>query len=137
MEMLYTLKVYPQGLGRTVYRVIKISGRETLDRLCGVIIDSFNFTDEHLYEFCMDNKMYSRNNYQSDAEFGQHSTKVKIEQLGLREKQKFSLHYDFGDDWMFTITVQNIQEDLGTTEPYIVRGKGNMEQYPDWDDEWE
>ena len=137
MEMLYTLKVYPQGLGRTVYRVIKISGRETLDRLCGVIIDSFNFTDEHLYEFCMDNKMYSRNSYPSDAEFGQRSTKVKMEQLGLREKQKFSLHYDFGDDWMFTITVQNIQEDQGTTEPYIVRGKGNIEQYPDWDDEWE
>lgn len=27
---------------------------------------------------------------------------------GLREKQKFSLHYDFGDDWIFTVNVQNI-----------------------------
>ena len=56
---------------------------------------------------------------------------------GLREKQKFSLHYDFGDDWMFTINVQNIQEDIGKTEPYIVKSKGSIEQYPDWDDEWE
>ena len=40
-------------------------------------------------------------------------------------------------DWMFTITVQNIQEYSGITEPYIVKGKGYIEQYPDWNDEWE
>lgn len=137
MEMLYTLKVYPQGRGTSVYRVLKISGSETLDMLCKVILDSFDFIDEHLYEFCMDNKMYSRNSYQSDPEGRQPSTKMKIGQMRLREKQKFSLHYDFGDDWMFTINVQNIQEDTGRTEPYIVKSKGSIEQYPDWDDEWE
>lgn len=137
MEIVYTLKVYPQGCGTSVYRVLKISGNKTLDELCQVILDSFNFTDEHLYEFCMDNKMYSRNSYQSDPEGRQPSTKIKIGQIGLREKQKFSLHYDFGDDWMFTINVQNIQEDTGAAEPYIVKGKGSIEQYQDWDDEWE
>ena len=135
--MVYTLKVYPQGRGTSVYRVLKISGSETLDKLCKVILDSFGFIDEHLYEFCMDNKMYSRNSYQSDPEGRQPSTRTKIGQIGLREKQKFSLHYDFGDDWMFTINVQNIQQDTGRTEPYIIKGKGSVEQYPDWDDEWE
>ena len=81
--------------------------------------------------------MYSRNSYQSDPEGGQPSTKIKIEQIGLRENQKFSLHYDFGDDWMFTINVQNIQEDAGKFEPYIVKSKGIVEQYPEWDEEWE
>lgn len=120
-----------------MYRVLKISGSETLDKPCKVILDSFGFIDEHLYEFCMDNKMYSRNSYQSDPEGRQPSTRTKIGQIGLREKQKFSLHYDFGDDWMFTINVQNIQQDTGRTEPYIIKGKGSVEQYPDWDDEWE
>ena len=137
MESIYTLKVYPQGHGRTVYRVLKISGKETLDTLCNVILDSFDFTDEHLYEFCMDNKMYGRNSYQSDPEGGQPSTKTKIEQIGLRTRQKFSLHYDFGDDWMFIITVQNIQESTKAEDPCIVKEKGNIEQYLDWDDEWE
>ena len=133
MEMVYTLKVYPQGRGTSVYRVLKISGSETLDKLCEVILDSFDFTNEHLYEFCMDNKMYSRNSYQSDPEGSQPSTRIKIGQMGLSEKQKFSLHYDFGDDWMFTINVQNIQEDTGVTEPYIVKSKGSLEQYPEWE----
>lgn len=137
MEMVYTLKVYPQGRGTSVYRVLKISGRETLDRLCEVILDSFDFYDEHLYEFCMDNKMYSRNSYQSAPEGRQPSTRQKIGKLGLIEKQKFALHYDFGDDWMFTINVQKIEADTGKTEPYIVKSKGNIEQYSDWDDDWE
>ena len=38
---------------------------------------------------------------------------------------------------MFTINVQNIQEDSDRTKPYIVKSKGSIEQYPDWDDEWE
>lgn len=31
-------------------------------------MESFDFIDEHLYEFCMDNRMYSEYAYQSDPE---------------------------------------------------------------------
>lgn len=137
MGLIYTLKVYPQGRGTSVYRIIKISEKETLNKLCEVILDSFDFDDGHLFEFCMDNKKYSRNSYQSNPEGREPSTKVQIGKIRLVEKQKFLLHYDFGDDWMFTITVQNIQEESGTMEPHIVKEKGTIEQYPEWDDEWE
>lgn len=59
----YTFKVYPVGQGRAVYRTMEISGKETLDRLCEFILGSFDFFHEHLYEFCMDNRMYSEYNY--------------------------------------------------------------------------
>ena len=62
----YTLKVYPAGHGREIYRTIKISGKETLDRLCEYFLDAFDFIHEHLYEFCMDNRMYSEDSYQYD-----------------------------------------------------------------------
>ena len=67
----YTLKVYPAGMSREIYRVIRISGKDTLDRLCSVIISSFDFIDEHLYEFCMDNRMYSGCSFQSDPDSGE------------------------------------------------------------------
>ena len=35
----------------------------TLDQLCMAILSAFDFTAEHLYEFCMDNKMYSEDCY--------------------------------------------------------------------------
>ena len=44
----YTLKVYPTGLGREVYRTMEISGKDTLDQLCEFILESFEFIHEHL-----------------------------------------------------------------------------------------
>ena len=136
MGNVYTLKVYPVGMSRTIYRTIQISGRETLDALCGVIIASFNFIDEHLYEFCMDNRMYSDCSFQSDPENGEPSTRIKLERLGLIKGQNFSLHYDFGDDWMFTIHVQKIEEETKRQSPVILKTKGEIEQYAAWD-EWD
>lgn len=47
MRIQYTLKVYPAGLGRSVYRTITICGTDTLDQLCMAILNAFDFTAEH------------------------------------------------------------------------------------------
>lgn len=138
MEKQYLMKVYPAGRGREVYRNIEICGDSTLDELCQIILEAFDFTDEHLYEFCMDNRMYREYNYQSYPEDGGPSTDIALAKLGLCKGQKFSLHYDFGDDWMFTITVSKISEIQEKTETCIIKSKGNIQQYPNWDEEeWE
>lgn len=56
MSNQYSMKIYPAGRGREVYRNIEICGSSTLNQLCQVILESFDFIDEHLYEFCMDNR---------------------------------------------------------------------------------
>lgn len=134
MNKKYTFKIFPAGAGREVYRIIEISGEHSLDDLCEAILSAYEFTAEHLYEFCMDNRMYSDHSYQSNPEDGEPSTKVKIDKIGLTEKQKFSLHYDFGDDWMFTITVQKITETSEKVAPTVIKEKGVIEQYPEWDE---
>ena len=78
----------------------------------------------------MDNKMYSENSY----EYGS-ATKKRIDSLYLAKGQKFSLHYDFGDDWMFTISVQKIEEIDKAVRPKMIGGKGEVIQYPDFDAE--
>ena len=133
----YTLKVYPAGRGRSAYRVIEIDGKESLTRLCNTIIDAFDFESGHLYEFCMDNRMYSWNSYQYDPQRGERSTNAKIKSLHLMKGQKFSLHYDFGDDWMFTINVQKIEFTAEYEKPKVIRQKGVVEQYPDWDEDFD
>ncbi len=131
MSKQYSIKVYPAGMGREVYRNIEICGDETLDRLCQIILEAFDFDDEHLYEFCMDNCMYSENSYQSDPEEDDDaSTDIALDKLKLNKGQKFWLHYDFGDDWMFTITVHKINEVEESFEPRIVKSKGQIQQYP-------
>lgn len=135
MEKKYTLKVFPAGLGREVYRVIEITGEHSLDDLCDTVLKAFDFDNEHLYEFCMDNRKYSKYSYQVNPEYGAPSTRVKLDKMGLQIKQKFLFHYDFGDDWMFTISVQNITETPGKAAPAVTKEKGFIQQYPEWDDE--
>ena len=62
-----------------------ISGKDTLDDLCEFILESFNFIHEHLYEFCMDNRMYSEDSYQYEPEDGGPSTDVAIDKIGYDE----------------------------------------------------
>ena len=131
----YTFKVYPAGQGRTTYCTMEISGKETLDRLCEFILESFDFIHEHLYEFCMDNRMYSEDSYQYEPEDGGPSKDIAIDEIGLVKGQNFSLHYDYGDDWMFTIHVQKIDDETKKISPKLIKAVGHVEQYPDWDEE--
>ena len=133
----YVLKVYPAGMGREVYRVLEIDGSRSLDDLCMLILRSFDFLHEHLYEFCMDNRMYSHASYEYDPEDGDPSTDISIDKIGLVKGQNFTLHYDYGDDWMFTIGVQRIEETQEKTESKVVKSKGSVEQYPSWDEDEE
>ena len=64
MSKQYSMKVYPAGRGRDVYRNIEICGNESLDRLCETILEAFDFIADHLYDFCMDNRMYREESYQ-------------------------------------------------------------------------
>lgn len=50
----YKLKVYPLGLGQEVYRIFNICDKDSLEKLCDLIVDSFGCEEMHLYEFCMD-----------------------------------------------------------------------------------
>ena len=118
-----------------IHRVIEFPGNASLDTLCETILSAFDFIHEHMYEFCMDNCPYKDYNFQSHPDYpGQQSTAVKIDKLGLVEGQIFSLHYDFGDDWMFAIRVVKIEDVETAAMPKVVKQKGTLIQYPGWDD---
>lgn len=86
MKKKYTLKIFSAGLGREFYRVIEITGEHSLDDLCGAILKAFDLVDEHLYEFCMYNRMYSEYSYQPDPEDGEPSTRIRLDKMGLKVK---------------------------------------------------
>ena len=126
----YLFNVYPLGYGKEVYRKIEICGSYTLDDLCYTILDSFDFDNDHLYEFCMNNKKYDENNYYVKPDEGERSTNIALDKIGLIKGQVFSLHYDFGDDWMFRIRVSKIDEVSKEEIPFIAKSKGYISQYP-------
>ena len=81
--------------------------------------------------------MYSEDSYVFDPDDDSPDTDIAIDKIGLVKGQYFSLHYDFGDDWMFTILVQKKETESQKTPPILIKSVGEVEQYPDWDDEFD
>ena len=139
MGDLYEFRVQ---LGPDCYRVIQCSGNHTFDDFHRVIQVAFAFDDDHLYSFFMDGKRWSDNSIKSPRDGEPPSAgEVRIYQANLREKQKFLYLFDYGDEWLFQITVTAIREtDTIPLRPQIVKSLGESpEQYPDMDDddEWD
>lgn len=85
----------------------------------------------------MDNRQHSTDAYYATMMEQEPSTDIALDELGLYNGQKFLLHYDFGDDWIFHIRVLNIIEVKESFEPRIIKSKGYISQYPDYDDWYE
>ena len=86
------------------YRKIQISGENTLHELSSIILDSFDFMDDHNHAFFLDNEPWSDADcyYRHGNDDNRQSTaEVTLSQAGLREGQDFLYLFDFGDEWEF------------------------------------
>ena len=124
------LKVYIKGHAGQIYRTFSMNDQTRLDDLASAILDSFDFDRDHLYEFCMTGRFYSEDNYQLNPESSTRSTRTRLEKLDLKKGQNFLFHYDFGDDWVFTIHVMSTEPVYSRKGVVLLAQKGELEQYP-------
>ncbi len=123
----------------SVWVRMQVDGYVTLEQLSYAILEAIGFDDDHLYAFYMDNKPWSNNAYYDPRanEYGERSaSETQLNTLKLKVNKKFAYLYDFGDEWIFTIYCERIIE--GKTSGIIVlesHGK-EIEQYPNWGDDW-
>ena len=121
------------SLMKGCYRHIQIASDKTLEELSQAILDAFDFCDDHLHAFFMDNKMWSEDDsYYADAEDGQRDTfKYKLGQLGLEKDKKFVYLFDFGDEWDFGCKVLKVIDGV-CEDTKILRSAGEPPvQYPE------
>lgn len=130
----YTFKV---SLEKNVWRKIRLCSNHSLEDLHLAIQDAFDFDNDHLYTFFMDNKRYSRNAYNSfNCDDGPYADDAIIGELGLHTGQKILYYFDYGDSWEFAVQLLEINEDGAPTEnPEIIEIKGEApEQYGSFGD---
>ena len=130
--------VISASLGAGCYRHIRIGDQETLDRLHELILDAFDFDDDHAHAFFMDDRYWSDarayfSDYLDDGE--KYSSDVTLRQLRLKKGDKFKFLFDFGDEWRLQCRVLRELEER-TDIPGVIRTVGEApEQYPDWDED--
>ncbi|MGA2035325.1 MAG: plasmid pRiA4b ORF-3 family protein [Thermoguttaceae bacterium] len=149
----FILKVALAGR-KSVWRRIALRGEQTLDNLHETIFNAFDRDDEHLYSFyfprpgtkgrarlrdaveyacpfsCKDAGPFSDDVLPSAA-------KTAVSSLGLKPGQVFLYLFDFGDNWLHEITVEQTDVPAGKGKyPRVVEKHGKSpRQYPDTDEE--
>lgn len=120
----YTFKV---SLTSGIWRKVVLSGQHTMNHLHKVIIDSFNFDNDHLYSFFMDGIKWSNDCIACEYDnFGHpNASKIRIGDIGLESGQRFLYLFDYGDEWTFTVEMEHIRElESVPFQPYLKIGKG-------------
>lgn len=114
----------------------------SLDGLAYGILDAFKFDNDHLYEFIYKNQYGIKESIvhpyvDRGRDFCTEDCTVGY--LPLYKGMTFIFHFDFGDDWEFTIQVEAMPSaELDFSDLTVIEKRGTPpEQYPDWNDEYE
>lgn len=104
----YKIKVTLKGFEKQIKRTFVINDNVKINDFCKAIITSMNGYLEHLYTLKYKDKYYicdymDKNNYNEIK-----MNSLRINKLLLKEKDKLELIYDFGDNWIFKISVVKI-----------------------------
>ena len=133
----YILSISP-GVG--CYRHVRIDADETLYALHEVIMDVFEFVDDHAHAFFMSGRAWDITTaiyhpMMAEEEEGLVlTTEVELGDLGLKAGRKFLYIFDFGEEWRFTIKVLKVLPEP-TPEPVVLRAAGAPPlQYGDYED---
>lgn len=124
--------VFQVALDKQIWRRIAIPATLTLDDLCGAILDAYEFDRIHLYEFIYRSR-FGLDERVRDSEYaeGLDTSDVRVGDLPLLVGSSMVFHYDFLDDWFFTILLERIDPpDATVTQPAIFEKHGAApEQY--------
>jgi hypothetical protein len=120
----YVLKI---AVRANCWRRLELSSHFTLYHLHETIQRVFDFNDDHLYAFFLDGISWSskRAFYAPDADDAPLVTEARLGELHLSVGQTFLYLFDFGDEWNFSVTVEDILSvDTENLQPRLIESKG-------------
>lgn len=97
------LKVTLKGSKPLIWRRIHVPGDCSLPELHETIQNSMGWENCHLHCFKINGQLFSENSENSKTE----SSKYTLADFNLKPFDKFEYCYDFGDDWIHTIEMED------------------------------
>ena len=121
-----------------VYRKMAVPTDISLDYLADSILKTFNFDNDHLYEFVFKNAYGITERIVHpyiEEHCGVYTSECVFGELPLYQGMELMFRFDFGDDWRFMLLVESIStEDKRFPEPKVIERHGKApEQYPEYD----
>lgn len=110
-----------------VWRRIVMSGEHDFAELASVILNAFDFDEDHLYQFDYMDEYGERRSLEDDRcedVYDQYANDVRLGEIGLHPKQVIDFRYDFGDDWRFKLVVEKLDPTQTDTIPSVIAQAG-------------
>ncbi len=125
------IRVTLNGLGRQFYREMELPYDMTLADLAYFVLSSFKADGSHLFSVNYGRHRFScRDSFYSENR----ADEIYLTQLYLQMNNQIEIEYDFGDEWIFKVTVKaiNNHDKIFTfDDSRVIKGKG----YGIWEDE--
>jgi len=126
------------SLGR-VWRRITFSATDDMDLLSSIILEAFEFDNDHLYQFTYrDRKGLPIWINAPEMEEDPITTEVLIGDIGLSPGDQLEYLFDFGDQWKFQVQLEKIvSESTDIETPSQLESYGTPPlQYEDFSDDF-
>jgi hypothetical protein len=102
---LVELRITLADIEPPIWRRVRIPDTYTLHQLHRVIQLLFGWMDYHLYGFRVGERRFEAPDEEAE---GEDSTAIRIGDLALGTSARFTYTYDFGDNWVHEIAMQEI-----------------------------
>ncbi len=127
------------SLGK-VYRTIDITSEIDFQSLASIILELFDFDNDHMYEFIfLDNFGQQASIKYPEATLDEGKAwadEFYLKNLPLEEQNSFTFIFDFGDWWEFDIFIEKIEEGEFIENFKLIKSVGEApEQYPDYEED--
>lgn len=109
----YILNVSLEGFEKEIKRKISINSNVSIEEFCKGVIISMNGDLSHGFGLKFKKEFLSESYYNFELYY-----------LDLTEKQRFKMIYDWGDNWVFCLSVSKIIDDYSDLDIDVLSGKG-------------
>ena len=128
-EPVARLKIELREIEPRLWRRVDVPLSSTLLTLHDIIQAAFGWTDSHLFEFVIGDRVYGEPLPDDDFR-DRHVFKaagVRLKALIGRGVERFLYVYDFGDDWRHDIFIESVGDGEGDVDTSVARMSGQLD----------
>lgn len=120
----YKVKVTLKGFEKAIKRTFIMNDNVKINDFCKSIIVSMNGDLSHSYDLKYKDTYYVCDYMDADGNETVKMNSLRISKLLLNEKDKLELTYDFGDNWIFKITIVKVEPGHNSRNIELIDGIG-------------
>jgi hypothetical protein len=121
----------------SIWRRLAVPPDTSLDSLAGVILDAFDFDEDHMYDFrYRDQRGRSRVYHHPYCDEGPWTSQLTVGESDLAIGDEMLFTFDYGDNWEFDVRLEEVETGrCKLKRPKVIESAGKApEQYPQYEE---